>query len=227
MGEILLCILIGYLLGNISPAFVFGKLRGYDIRKEGSGNVGASNAFILVGRNAFVVTAVLDILKAFAAWRICSLIFPALPVAGPLAGVACIYGHMFPVVLGFHGGKGLASIGGVILAWRWKWFLLLLLLAIAIAFITRYICLVAPTMSVLFPACYYWKTGFLTGALILLLPAFPVFIRHWGNFARILNGTEMRTSFLWNKEAELKRNGNWNEKTIKQLARRNRNNTDH
>lgn len=220
IGNILLCILIGYLFGNISPAFILGKLHGYDIRKEGSGNVGASNAFILVGKVAFAITAVLDILKAFAAWHICSLLFPAEAVVGPLAGVACIFGHMFPVFLGFHGGKGLASLGGVILAWRWKWFLLLLVIAIIIAFVTRYICLVAPTMSVVFPVCYYWKTEFLTAALILLLPAFPIFIKHWANFTRILDGTEMRMSFLWDKEAELKRTGNWNEKTIEQLGRR-------
>ena len=216
----ILCVLIGYLLGNFSPAYLFGKLKGYDIRKEGSGNVGATNAFLLVGKHAFFITAALDILKSFAAWRLCRFLFPELPVAGPLAGAACVIGHMYPVLLGFHGGKGLASLGGLVLAWSWKWFLILLGAAILIAFVTRYVCLVAPIMSILIPGCYYWDTGDAAGAAILLLPTIPIFIKHWENFVRIREGTEMRTSFIWDKEGELKRIGKWNEKTRNQLKKR-------
>ena len=218
--EILLCSLIGYLIGNFSPAFLFGKKKGYDMRKEGSGNLGATNAFLLVGKQAFFMTALLDILKAFLAWKICEYLFPTVSISGPLGAVACIIGHMYPVLLGFHGGKGLASLGGAVLAWRWRWFFLLLGIAILIAFGTRYVCLVAPTMSLIFPGCFYWKTGFLLGTLILLVPALPIFIKHWENFMHIYEGTEMRTSFIWNKEAELKRIGQWNEKTREQLNRR-------
>ncbi|MCR5137062.1 MAG: glycerol-3-phosphate acyltransferase [Oscillospiraceae bacterium] len=216
----LACILIGYLFGNFSPAFLFGKTKGYDIREEGSGNVGATNVFILVGKYAFFITAAADILKAFAAWKLCQLLFPGMTVAGPLAGTACVIGHMYPVLLAFRGGKGLASLGGMVLAWRWQWFILLLAVAIVIAFATRYVCLVAPTMSVVFPACYYWQTGLLLCTVILLLPSIPIFAKHWENFVHIREGTEMRTSFIWNKEKELKRIGQWNEKTIEQLNRR-------
>ena len=214
------CVLIGYLLGNISPAYLFGKTKGYDIRKEGSGNVGATNAFILIGKHAFFITAALDILKAFVAWKLCQALFPTLAAAGPIAAVACILGHMYPVFLDFKGGKGLASLGGAVLAWRWKWFLLLLGIAVLIAFATRYVCLVAPTMSLVFPACFYWQTHLLMSTIILLIPVFPIFGKHWGNFANIREGTEMRISFIWNKEEELKRIGQWNEKTIEQLNKR-------
>ena len=216
----LVCVLIGYLLGNISPAYLFGKTKGYDIRREGSGNAGASNAFILVGRNAFFITAVLDILKAFAAWKLCQVLFPAWPAAGPLAASSCVIGHMYPVFLGFRGGKGLASLGGAILAWKWQWFLILIGIAILLAFLTRYVCLVAPTMSLVFPTCYYWRSGLLSCALILLLPAIPIFIKHWENFIHIREGTEMRISFIWNKEAELKRTGRWDDETRDRLERR-------
>ena len=218
--KILVCVAFGYLLGNISPAYLFGRSKGYDIRKEGSGNVGAANAFILAGRKAFFVTAALDILKSFAAWKLCRVFFPDMVFAGPLAAVSCIIGHMYPAALGFKGGKGLASLGGAILAWDWRWFLILLVVALIIAFATRYICFVAPLMSLVFPSCYYWRTGIAVCALILLIPAVPIFMKHWQNFVRIREGTEMRTSFIWNKEAELKRLGRWDEKAQEQLQRR-------
>lgn len=215
-----LCCLIGYALGNFSPSFLLALTKGYDIRKEGSKNAGATNAFILLGKNAFFLTAILDIMKAFAAYRLCAWLFPLLDAAGPIGGAACIIGHIYPVLLGFHGGKGLASIGGVILGWNWKWFLILLAFAIALTFATRYVSLAAPTVSLVFPVCYYLTTGLLVCALILLVPAVPVFIKHRENFARIKDGTEMSTGFIWDKEGELKRIGKWNSKTESQLGRR-------
>lgn len=219
---IVLSCLIGYALGNFSPSYILGRRKGYDIREEGSGNAGATNAFLLLGKNAFFLTAILDILKSFAAWKLCALLFPSLPFAGPIAGSACILGHIWPVLMHFRGGKGMASLGGVILAWDWRWFLILLAAAILIAFGTRYVCLVAPIISVVFPVIHYIFTKDLTSSLILLIPAIPIFIRHWENFRRIRTGEEMRTSFIWNKEGELKRIGKWNDKTQSQLERRNK-----
>ena len=217
---IVVCCVIGYALGNFSSAYLIGKRRGFDVREEGSGNVGATNALILGGKNAFFATALLDILKAFAAYRLCQLLYPALDIAGPLGGACCILGHIYPVLLGFRGGKGLASLGGVILAWSWKWFIILLALAAIIAFSTRYVCFVAPSISIIFPACHYWQTGLLTASLILLLPAVPIVQKHWINFRRIREGTELRMSFIWNKEAELMRTGRWNDDTKERLDKR-------
>ncbi len=201
------CCVIGYLLGNINPAFLFARSKGYDPRVDGSGNAGASNALILAGKYAFFATAILDILKAFLACRLCRWLFPSLSVAEQLGGVSCILGHMFPAVLRFRGGKGLASIGGVILSWDWRAFLALLTLAALIAFLTNYICFVAPAMSVLFPALYYWQTRFLPAVLVLMIPIVPVFCKHMENFRRIREGTEIRMSYLWNKDGELRRIG--------------------
>lgn len=206
-GAVLGCCLIGYLLGNINPAFLFARHKGYDPRVDGSGNAGASNAFILAGKLAFFATAILDILKAFFACRLCRLLFPALPLAWQIGGAACILGHMYPAALRFRGGKGLASLGGVILAWDWRAFLALLALAVLIAFLTNYICFVAPTMSLLFPALYYAHTRALPAVLVLLLPAVPIFCKHAENFHRIREGTEVRMSYLWNKDGELRRTG--------------------
>ncbi len=201
------CCIIGYLLGNINPAFLFARHKGYDPRVDGSGNAGASNAYILAGKLAFFVTASLDILKAFLACRICRALFPALALAAPIGGVACVLGHMYPAALRFRGGKGLASLGGVILSWDWRAFLALLALAILIAFLTNYICFVAPTMSLLFPALYYIRTRYFPAALVLLIPAIPIFFKHAENIRRIREGTEVRMSYLWNKDGELRRTG--------------------
>ncbi len=208
MSEAVLgCCIIGYLLGNINPAFLFAKLKGYDPRVDGSGNAGASNAFILAGKLAFFATAILDILKAFLACRLCRYLFPSLPLAEQIGGVACILGHMYPAALRFRGGKGLASLGGVILSWDWRAFLILLAMAILIAFVSNYICFVAPTMSLLFPALHYWHDRSWPAALVLLIPAVPIFLKHTENFRRIREGTEVRVSYLWNKDRELKRTG--------------------
>ena len=205
--SVLACIAIGYLLGNLNLAFWFARRKGYDVRVDGSGNAGASNAYILAGKAAFFATAALDILKAFLACRLCRALFPALNVAEQIGGVSCVLGHMFPFLLRFRGGKGLASLGGIALSWDWRAFLILLAAALLIALISNYICFVAPTMSLLIPGLYYWQTRFLPALLILLIPAVPIFLKHLENFRRIGEGTELRMRYLWNKERELERTG--------------------
>ena len=175
---ILSCMAIGYLLGNINPAFFFAKRKGYDARVEGSGNAGASNAYILAGKSAFFITAILDIFKAFLACRLCYVLFPTLKCAEQIGGVFCILGHMFPAALHF-----------------------------VIAFVTNYVCFAAPIMSVVFPGLYYLRTRILSAMLVLLIPALPIIWKHLENFRRIRKGTEARFSYLWNKDAELKRLG--------------------
>ena len=207
LGKCLLCCLIGYLLGNFSLSYLLVRRRGFDVRKDGSGNAGASNAFILAGGAAFFAVAISDVLKAFIACRLCRLLFPDLQIAPQLAGVACIFGHMYPVALGFRGGKGLASLGGVALQWDWRCFLVLFFVAVLIVMLTRYVCFVAPTMSVVFPLCFYLESGLILASLILLLPAAPIFVKHMVNFSRIRQGTEPRISYLWNRDSELKRIG--------------------
>ena len=206
-GRIAVCILIGYVLGNFNPAFLIGRRRGYDVRTDGSGNAGASNAYLIAGKGAFFTVAALDILKAYAACRICRGLFPELAFAEQIGGVACILGHMFPAALRFRGGRGLSCQGGVILAWSWRWFLLLLAASILLALISRYVCFVSPTVSLAFPTIFFFSTGIVPAALILLIPALPIFWKHLENFSRIRSGQEVRISYLWNKEAELQRIG--------------------
>ncbi len=210
-GKIFVCLLLGYCLGSISPSFLIGKLRGFDVRESGSGNAGASNTIILVGKFAGLIVALLDILKAACAWWLCAALFPELRLAGILAGVAAILGHMFPVWLHFRGGKGLACMGGVIIAYDWKATLLMLAIALAIALISKYVSVATVCMSVIWPLYYGLRTAFWLGAGVLLVPALPIFLRHLSNFRRIRSGEELRMSFLWNKDGELTRIGRLDE----------------
>ena len=205
--QIILCLLIGYLLGSLSPAFLAGKLRGYDVRESGSGNAGASNTVILVGRFAGLIVALLDILKAACAWWLCAALFPLLRLAGILGGVGAILGHMFPVWLHFRGGKGLACLGGVVLAYDWRSLLIMLAIAIVIGAVSNYVAVATVSMSVIWPVYYGLRTAFWLGAGVLLTPALPILLRHLVNFRRIRNGEELRLRNLWKKDEELTRIG--------------------
>ena len=206
-GKLAVCILLGYLLGSVSPSFLIGKLRGYDVRKSGSGNAGASNTVIMAGKLAGLFVALLDILKAAGSWWLCAALFPELAVAGPLAGVSCLLGHLYPVFLRFRGGRGLACLGGLALATSPKTLLILFGVALLIAVLTNYICVVTVTMSVVVPVYYWFLTGFLLGALILAVPVVPIFLKHLINFRRIREGKELRLSYVFNKQKELDRIG--------------------
>lgn len=201
----ILCIIIGYLIGTVNPSYIIAKLRGFDIREKGSKNAGASNALILFGKVLGIGCALFDIAKAtFAIW-LCGKLFPELTYSFTLTGVACILGHVFPFYMKFKGGKGLACLGGMILAFDWRVFLIMLAAEIVIALATNYICFVPLSASVVFPIVYGIMCHDWLGALILCLVIPVMFFKHKENLVRIKNGTEMRLSFLWNKDKELDR----------------------
>ena len=205
--QLVFCVLLGYLLGSISPSFLIVRRKGYDVRQSGSGNAGASNTVILAGKAAGLLVALLDIFKTAAAWWICARLFPVLDVAGPVAGVAALLGHLFPVWLRFRGGRGLACLGGIVLAYNPRTLLLMLGIALLIGLITNYVCIATVSMSVIFPLYYWLVTGFVLGAIILSVPILPIFCKHLVNFRRIRSGEELRLSYLWKKDEELRRIG--------------------
>ena len=203
--QILLCSLTGYLIGNINPSYIISRLRGFDIRERGSGNAGASNAIMTMGKKVGAVSALFDIFKAFFASVLAAQLFPQLKFAKILSGCSCIIGHIFPVFMNFHGGKGLASLAGTILAFDPELFISLLILEIIIGFSLDYICVVPITGSALFMAYYAFITGDATGTLLLALTAVIILFKHIENLRRIQNGTEAHLSFLWHKDQELER----------------------
>ena len=209
--QIIVCALIGYFFGNINPAFIIGKFKGFDIRKRGSGNAGASNTVITVGKKAGLAVALFDIFKAVAASLIAAYFFPQIKFAKILSGSCCILGHIFPILMKFHGGKGLASLGGTILAFNPCVFILMLGFEIILGFSMDYVCIVPVTGSVIFTMIYALLTGDPIGTAILSAVSLIILFKHIENFKRIQNGTEAHISFLWKKDQEIARirkNGN-------------------
>ena len=209
--QVIICALIGYFFGNINPAFLLAKLKGFDIRKRGSGNAGASNTVITIGKRAGLFVAIFDIFKAVAASLIAAYLFPHIRFARILSGSCCILGHIFPLLMRFHGGKGLASLGGTILAFNPIVFVLLLTFEIVLGFSMDYVCIVPVTGSVIFTLIYALLTGDAIGTAILSAISLIILFKHIENFKRIQNGTEAHISFLWKKDQEIARirkNGN-------------------
>lgn len=204
---VLACVAAGYFTGCINPAFIIGRIKGYDVRSSGSKNAGASNTVIMAGKLAGVLVALLDIFKAALSWRLCQALFPQFALAGILGGVACILGHMFPVFLHFCGGKGLACIGGVVLAYDPATFLIMLAITCVIGFATNYIAIATVSIAAIWPVYYGVTTGFWAGAAVLAVPFVPILLRHMTNFRRIRAGEELRLNFLWKKDSELERIG--------------------
>ena len=185
-----LAVLIGYLIGSSNMAVYLARLRGVDLSAKGSGNPGASNAVILMGWKAGVLTGLHDIGKAVAAVLLAKLLFPAAPLAGVVAGVASVIGHIFPFYLRFRGGKGFAAYLGMTLALNWKFALVLLAAIVVLLLITDYIVVGTLTTVVSFPA-YCAITGHLITAAILCVASAIIIYKHRVNFRRILDGTEI------------------------------------
>jgi glycerol-3-phosphate acyltransferase PlsY len=181
---------LGYLLGSIPFGLVFTKLAGtQDIRSIGSGSIGATNVLRTGRWGLAAATLLTDALEG------------ALPVllvgwwlghdAGLVAGAAAFFGHLFPVWLGFKGGKGIATGLGILLAVSWKAALIVAVIWLALAVATRYSSLASLVASTAAPVIL-WFIGTPAEALLFLVLAIATFVMHRGNIARLLAGTESK-----------------------------------
>ena len=194
-----------YFIGGINPAYIKSKRHGFDIRNTGTGNAGASNALLSFGKRVGVLIAFMDIFKAFLIVKLSALAFPAVRISKELAGTGCMVGHMFPVQLRFKGGKGLSCLGGVILAFSPKCFFLMLMAETILALIVGYAAVIPITAAVAFPVIYMIFGGCWMGFALYMIAASIMEIKHIENIRRIRAGTEIKVSYLWNKEKELLR----------------------
>lgn len=184
-------ILASYAVGSSNMALYISKLRGVDMRAGGSGNLGASNALILMGWGCGVAVGLHDILKAAAAVYLAQRLFPALPAIGACAGAAAVLGHIFPFYLRFKGGKGLASFLGMTAALNWKLALSLALLIVLITLITDYIVIGTVTAAISVPLFYAVYESALIVAAVLSVCSIVILFKHRENYGRIIAGTEI------------------------------------
>lgn len=225
--KFIVTILASYLVGSINPSYIIGRFKGIDIRKQGSGNAGASNATVVLGKWVGIFSGVFDILKSTGVMLLFPLIFKDVPYLAECAGVACIIGHIFPLFMHFKGGKGLACFGGLVLAIDPRLFGLLLATEILLLLLVDYICIVPITAVIIIPIVYgifgaqgldwLWRAaGGWWGAAIIGIASVVMLLRHLENIKRIIKGEELHFSYVWmseeNRKKELIRIGKLQEK---------------
>ena len=179
----------GYLLGSIPFGLIFARMAGLgDIRKIGSGNIGATNVLRSGRKGIAALTLLADMLKGtLAAW----LAGRYGPDPAIIAGLGAFLGHCFPVWLKFKGGKGVATYVGVLLALAWKAALVFAGVWLAVAAISRYSSLSALVATLAVPLALYWMGEIQVAELFVLMSAL-VWLFHRQNIARLLSGSESR-----------------------------------
>jgi glycerol-3-phosphate acyltransferase PlsY len=182
----------GYLLGSIPSGVIATRLGGVgDIRQIGSGNIGATNVLRTGRRDLAAITLLGDAAKGAAAVLLATSLVS--PTAGAVAGAAAFLGHLFPVWLGFRGGKGLATFFGILFAAAWPVGLAAGATWLAVAAVSRFSSLAALVTAVLTPAYFLVGYGWKAPAFWLVLAMVPlIFIRHRANIGRLVSRTEPR-----------------------------------
>lgn len=187
----ILIVALGYLLGCSNLAYYISRAKHQDIRSGGSGNLGASNATILLGWKAGIAVALHDIGKAALAVLLAKRLFPGLEYAGAAAGVASVMGHIFPFYLKFKGGKGLASFWGMTAALNWKLGLLAAVVILLATLITDYIVIGTFSTISLVPAYLGITTHNLILTVTVCIASVVIFWKHRENIGRLIRREEI------------------------------------
>ncbi|PWE52833.1 glycerol-3-phosphate acyltransferase [Metarhizobium album] len=183
-------LLLGYLLGSIPFGLLLTRAAGLgDVRKIGSGNIGATNVLRTGNRKLALATLLLDAFKGTAAVLLADAAFGA--EAGLIAGFAAFLGHLFPVWLGFKGGKGVATYIGILLGLAPWMVLVFAAIWLTIAFLSRYSSLSALVATLVIPVAL-WILGAEKVALVLALMTIITWWKHKPNIERLILGTESK-----------------------------------
>lgn len=187
-----------YLVGSIPFGLLVAKYAGLgDIRKIGSGNIGATNVLRTGRKSLAILTLFLDILKGFIAVRLALFLLHPEPIDGEkilaMAGLAALVGHMYPVWLNFKGGKGVATTFGVFCAINWVWALILFIIWVGVAYAFRYSSLAAIVSSSSAPFIGLLVFDFSPTAFWCSIAMVSMILwRHKANIQRLWNGTESK-----------------------------------
>lgn len=184
-------LIISYLFGSINSAIIICKLFALPSpRSVGSGNPGATNVLRLGGKKAAAITLLSDVIKGLIPVLIAHLLQLSSVEIGYVA-LAAVIGHIFPLFFGFKGGKGVATLIGVILGFYWLIGVIFLIAWLICAAISRYSSLSALIATVVSVTCIIFLYDFRT-ALPFLIIAMIVIIRHHENIKRLINGSESK-----------------------------------
>lgn len=199
LGTVALAAAGGYLLGSIPFGVILTRLAtGEDVRSIGSGNIGATNVLRTGRKDLAFATLILDAGKGAAAYLITQALFPGVPALAAIAGGAAFIGHLFPVWLGFKGGKGVATFFGLLLAAAWPLGLMAgatWLIVAALFRMSSFAALIAAVMAPLYALLPLPVMDLPASGPVLalaLVTAALIWLRHHENIARILKGTEPR-----------------------------------
>lgn len=208
--ERFICVMIGYVFGLLQTGYIYGKLHHVDIRQEGSGNAGTTNALRTMGWKAGAVTFLGDCFKCVFAVLTVYLIYGEMkadifPLLKLYTGMGVILGHNFPFYMRFKGGKGIAATAGLLISTVNLWMVLVCLIAfVGVVGITKYVSLGSLVVVVIYFAeiviyGQMGKFGMLSGALyeMYAVAAFLMvlaFYKHRENIKRLLSGTENKLS---------------------------------
>ncbi|MDG1754985.1 MAG: glycerol-3-phosphate 1-O-acyltransferase PlsY [Rhodothermales bacterium] len=204
-------LVLSYLAGSIPASVWVGKaMHRTDLRDHGSGNAGATNAFRVLGWKAGVVSTIVDLGKGMLAAGLISQIridplpngfgfWEAESVIMLIAGVTAVFGHMYPVLAGFRGGKGVNTTAGVLLAITPMTMLVTLGVFVLVLFASRYVSLASLAATATYPTAiafrkYVMDVDALDASIFVfsLLLAVSIFLAHRTNIQRLLNGSESR-----------------------------------
>lgn len=196
-----LLVLMAYLLGSIpSAVWVSKHFYGMDIREHGSGNAGATNTFRVLGKNAGIIVMVADMLKGFLAVKLSLLShhtwYPEPSVScvnlQVALGIASVLGHIFPIWAGFRGGKGIATLFGMILGIQPIVAVSLIGVFMLMLFATRYVSLSSISASIAFPLLivFIFRAPELSYKIFAIGTAALVILTHHKNITRLISGCE-------------------------------------
>jgi glycerol-3-phosphate acyltransferase PlsY len=189
MKDILIC-LLAFLIGSIPFGIIIAKAKGVDLKKVGSGNIGATNVLRSIGKYPALLTLLGDVLKGTAAVAL-GRYFGSGPVFEGLVGFCAILGHNFSLFLGFRGGKGVATSFGVLSIYSPQTALFTFIIWLIVIMTTKYSSLGALVSFGLLPLSILFfdhKDKIIIAVLITIL----IFMRHKDNIKRLLSGTERK-----------------------------------
>jgi glycerol-3-phosphate acyltransferase PlsY len=190
LAVVLLC---SYLVGAIPFGLLFSRAMGKDVRQEGSGNIGATNVNRILGKKLGILTLLCDVAKGFMPVYVAALVLP--PAVNSelfiaLCGLSTVLGHMFPVYLGFKGGKGVATALGVFLYFSPLSILFALFVFTVVVAGSGFVSAGSLVAAALIPLFIWLLGGSLSTVLVALLIAALVWMKHASNIKRLLRGEE-------------------------------------